>query len=160
MAIATSTIAIAAVLASVAAAGVGTYAAVQQGKAADAQGKYNQKIAQNNATSAMQQAKFEADRIKKRNRLLRGKQRANYLKSGIDLSGSAEDVMMDSAIEGALDVAAAQYAGATQSQAYSTRGKLAAIQGTNAKRGSYYQAAGTLLSGVGSAASESAPLFD
>lgn len=146
-----ATLAVAGIVLAAAGAGVGAYSAIEQGKQAEAAGKYNAKVQRNNAVTARNQANFEADRIRKRNRLVAGKQRANYLKSGIDLSGSAEDVILDSAIEGELDVAAAQYAGASAAQSQVARARLSEYEGRAAGRAGYVRAGGAILSGASSA---------
>lgn len=145
-----ATLAIAAIATAVISAGVGAYSAIQAGKQAEAVGKYNAKIQKNNAISARNNANYEADRIRKRNRLIAGKQRAAYLKSGIDLSGSAEDVLLDSEIEGELDVAAAQYAGESSANASLGRAKLSEFEGRAAGRAGYVRAGASILSGASS----------
>lgn len=148
MAVASTTIAIAAIAVAAASAGAGAYTAVSAGKAAEASGKYNAAVQRNNALMAQRSAKFQADRIRKRNLLLMGKQRASFLKSGVNVS---EDVILDSQIEGELDRMAAIYSGATTSQAYVAQAKLSEMEGRNARRAGTAGAVGSVLGGAGQA---------
>lgn len=159
MAIASSTVAIIAAVATAASAAAGAYTAVSAGNAAKASGKYNAAVARNNAQMAQQQAKYEADRIAKRNKLIAGKQRAAYAKSGVDLSNTVDDVMMDSSIEGELDRLAALYSGNVTATGLEARARLATAEGKNAQQGGYQRAAGSILGGAGSMASIYAPKF-
>lgn len=143
---AVTTLTIVALAAVAASAGVGAYSAVSAGQAAKATGKYNAAVARNNQLQARQAAQFQADRQRKRNLILQGRQRAAFTKSGVDIS---QDVINDSAIEGELDIMATLYAGATQAQAYASRGRLAQMEGANAARAGYFGAASSVLGGVG-----------
>lgn len=147
----TTTLLITALAVSAAAAAAGTYSSISQGKQAEAAGKYNAKVERNNALTATREAQFQADRIRKRNRLIAGKQRAAYVKSGIDLSGSAEDVMLDSATEGELDVLSRQYAGSSAATSFTARSRLFGSEAAAAGRAGYVGAAGALLGGAAKA---------
>jgi hypothetical protein len=138
----------------IAAAGTGVAVAgqIEQAEAAEKAGKYNQAVADNNALAAQQQAKFEADRISKRNRIILGRQKAAVAKAGILDTGSTLDVFFDSAVEGELDRMAAIYSGQVRSGYATTQGQLARMEAESQKRASYYRAGGTLLSGTGQAA--------
>lgn len=137
----------------VTAAGTGVAVAgqLEQADAAEKTGEYNKKVAENQALAESDKAAYEAARIRKRNLVLMGKQRAAFAKSGVNISGSALDVIYDSALEGQLDSMAAGYAGATAAGYYQSRGQLAGMEGRNAATASRYRAAGTLLTGAGSA---------
>lgn len=148
MAVTTTTLLVAGLAIAAAGAGVGAYSAVQAGEAQKDAAKYNAAVQKNNALTASQQAKYQADRIAKRNRIILGRQRAAYAKSGIDLSGSAEDVLMDSMIEGELDKRAALYAGATSAQSSLARAKLDEFEGRTAQRAGYTRAGASILGGA------------
>lgn len=153
MAFATATVlAIAAVAASVAGAGVAAYSAHEQGKAQEGAAKFNAAVQRNNAMAAQQQAQYEADRIRKRNTYLRGAQNAAIAKSGIDISGSASDVIYDSAMQGEMDALAALYTGKVRSNADESGAMLSRLSGENARTSSYYSMAGSILGGVSGAA--------
>lgn len=137
--------------ATVAGAGVAAYSSIEQGKAADEAGKYNQKVASNNAEAARQQAMFEADKVRKRNMLILGRQHAEAAKSGILDTGSMEDVFNDSAVQGELDAMVTNYGGAYKANYYASQGRLARYEGSAAQQASYYRAGGTLLTGAAQA---------
>lgn len=134
-------------------AGVGAYSAIQQGKAQEDAAKYSAAVDRNNATLASQKAQYEADRQRKRNLILKGKQQAAYAKSGVEITGSPEDVMFDSAIEGNLDILATRYAGDISARDYEGRARLQNLRGSQAATSSYFNAGSSILSGAGSAAS-------
>lgn len=52
---------------------------------------------------------YKAERLAERVRQVEGNQRANYAASGLALTGSAGDVIEDSATQGALDIAAIRW---------------------------------------------------
>jgi hypothetical protein len=157
MAVATTTlIAIAAVstAASLAATGVAVHGQIQQGKAQKQIADYNAKVARNNAIAARQQAQFEADRIRDKARRLAGSQRAAFSKSGIELSGSVNDVMFDSAIELELDALSAIYKGEVAGNNQTAQAEIFKMRGDAAKTGSQLAAAGTAIGGIGDAGSQ------
>lgn len=133
------------------------------GLAANAQGKYESKVAQRNAELASEQSRdalergqIEQQRLDREYSQTAGSQRAAMAANGVDLSyGSAEQVQQDTAMmrredRGALDrniynemrgldINAANY----RSQAQAAR-----MKGKNAMVGSMISATGTLLSGA------------
>lgn len=139
-------------LVAVALAGVGAYAAVQQGKAAEDAAEYNAKVAENNAQAAADQAAAEALQVRRVTRLRAGAQRAGYGKAGVDLSGSAEDVFFDTGAQGELEALSALYAGATQSGYYQSRAAGSRFEGRQARSAASLNAASTLIGGLGTAA--------
>jgi hypothetical protein len=154
MAWATATVlAVAAIAASAAGAGAAAYGQYQQGKAQESAAKFNAAVQQNNALASKQQAQYEADRIRKRNLHLRGAQNAAIAKSGIDVSGSASDVIYDSAMQGEMDALAALYTGKVRSNAEASGAMLSRLSGENARTSSYYSMAGSILGGASGAAS-------
>lgn len=134
----------------VAAAGtaVAVHGQIEQAEAAEKAGKYNEAVARNNAQAAADQARFESERIRKRNMVILGRQKAAIAKAGILDTGSTLDVFFDSAVEGELDRMAALYSGDLRSGFYTSQGQLARMEGDAQKRANYYRAGGTLLSGV------------
>lgn len=147
MADAAAAIAITAVVASVVSAGVGTYAAVASAQAQEDAAKFNADVARNQAISEQQKAAFEAQQIRRRNILRVGAQRAAYAKAGITIE-SGNDVIYDSAIQGELDVLAAQYGGNTAATYYRSKAKLEGMEAKNAARAGYIGAATALTSGA------------
>jgi len=146
--VATTTLVIAAIAIAAVGAGVGAYSAVQQGKAADDAAKYSADIERRNATVASQKSQYEAERLRKRNVLLRGKQQAAYAKSGVEITGTPEDVMYDSEIEGQLDLLATRYAGTIAASDAEARARLDIARGESARTSSYFSAGASILGGA------------
>ena len=160
------TIATIATAAAAAGAGISAYGQVQQGKAAKREADYSAATQDNNAITAGyaaiqegQNAQREADQIREHRLRTIGSQRTAAAHSGLTLSGSVLDVMSDTSIQSEQDIQLALYRG--QIGAYNQQGAatnfrnqatMTRMAGANAKRGAYFQAAGTLLSGIGQAA--------
>jgi hypothetical protein len=140
-------VAIIGLVVSAASAGVGAYSSIQQGEAADKASKFNANVAQNQAAETSMRAGFEAQQIRRKNLILSGDQRAAYAKSGVDISGSAVDVMNDSGVQGELSALASLWAGQNQSQKYLSQAKLDIFQGDQSRSSGYLSAGGTILSG-------------
>lgn len=152
--IATSTLAIVGVALAVVAAGVGTYSAISNAQAQKEAADFNEKIATNNAASANIQAAEEARRIRQRNLHLLATQRVAGAKAGIDISsGSFQDVVYDSSIQGEMDALSALYTGKVSAGSDLMRAKLFKMEGDNAVTQGYFNAGSAILSGAGSAVS-------
>lgn len=147
---------IAAIATSAISTGVGVYSAVQQGAAQKQAADYNAAVARNDALAAQHQAASESRQISRRNRLRAATRRARFAASGIELSGSAEDVMFDSAVQDELDRQNALYRGQLRSNRSLAEAELQEAAGRNARRTSYMNAAGTLLGGISQGLSISA----
>lgn len=106
----------------------------QNAAATQAQGLAQEQIARRQATAAIQQAQAEAAAIRNENARVGGTQRVNYLKSGVTLSGSAQDVMYDSSIEGELNALNAMYRGQTSYSYYRDEASYARSQGDTQAR--------------------------
>lgn len=133
-------------------AAVSAYAQIKQGEQAAAVGKYNARVAEQQATSARQAAAVEAENKRRQYDRILGTQRALYGRSGvIGSEGSPLLVMMQSEEEAALDVARVRYGGTAQAYGLEAEARLQRFQGRAAKRASYLKATGTMLSGVGQA---------
>lgn len=78
----------------------------------------NSKLAEQDAQQARESSEFVAGRLRERNRRLGGSQRSGFAKAGIQLKGTASDVMYDSAVQGELDVLIAQHAGKMQERSF------------------------------------------
>jgi hypothetical protein len=139
-------------LLSVAVAAVGTgysvHSGIEQGKMAEKAANFNAQVAENDALAAAQQAQYEADQVSRRNRIIMGKQRAAYAKSGVS-GGSMYDVMYESYMQGELDRMATLYTGAVASNRNRSQAQLSRLEGRNAKTTGYLRAGSALLSGAG-----------
>ncbi len=140
-----------------------TVSTIQQGRAAAAQGRTAQAIAERNALLAERQAEeervaaaAEALRQEREGKALKGRQRALFAKSGVELRGSPLSVIVETAEnleadrltilrEGAIR------AGTARAQAGIIRagGVAAKARGKAAKRASILTAVGTGLSTAG-----------
>jgi hypothetical protein len=152
--IATATALIVGVVAAVAATAVSVVSAQRQGQAAKEAGKFNAKVAANNAKAAEQAAAYEAAQIRRKNLLRLGSQRAIGAKSGValDSGGSLDDVIMDSSIQGELDAQAALYAGQVRATREKAAGQLSIFEGEQAESAANMQSAGAIIGGLGGVA--------
>lgn len=144
-----SALGVAAIASTVASTGLGVYSAVQSGAAQKDAAEFNAAVARNDAIAAQQQAASESRQLSRRNRLRAASRRARYAASGIELSGSAEDVMFDSAVQDELERQNALYRGELRAGRSKAEAGLQEAAGRNAVTSSYLSAGGTLLSGVG-----------
>lgn len=151
---ATSTVlAVLAIAATAASTGVAVAGAQAAASAQEKASKFNEAVAKNNAIAAQDQAAYEADRIRRRNKHLLGEQSALIGKSGVDLSGSASDLMYDTGVQGEMDRLAALYTGKVKSGADRSSADLARLQGSQAQGTADAATAGSVLSGLGAGAS-------
>lgn len=136
------------------AVGTGVAVAGQQEQAAaqEKAAEYNAAVAENNATAQKQAAQYEADKLRKRQLILMGKQKAAFAKSGVE-SGFG-DVFYDSALEGELDRLAVLYSGNVAAANQRAGAELYRAEGRNAKTSGMYRSAGTLLTGAGQMAGQ------
>jgi hypothetical protein len=152
--IGTTAMIVAAVVISAAAAAASATASIKSGQAQRAAANYNAAVAKNNATMARQQSEYDAQRIRDRNRRLAASQAAIYGKSGVDItSGSAADVIYDSAIQGEFDALAALYSGRTQAASQTSRAQLLQFEGQTASNAGTMSAIGASLQGASNATS-------
>lgn len=152
MAIATSTALAIAAGAALVGSGVSAYSAIQQGQTAKAMGRYNQKVAENEAIVRDQEARAAIQRQRNENRRLMAIQRGKIAKSGVAEAGSPLEAMAETA--GLLELGALEQSRAAEAEMRRLRsqGQAARWQGDLAGRAGYIQAGGNLLSGVASAA--------
>lgn len=141
-----------AIVTAVIAAAASATTAVMSAQAQQDSAKYNAAVARNQAETANQQAQFDAQQIRDKNRRLLGAQRAAYAASGVDTSsGSAQDVQSDSATRGELEALSAIYTGKTGATSAMARAKLDEYQGQSAMTLGYFSAGSSLLSGAAAA---------
>ncbi len=135
---------------------------IQQGKAAEAQGKFQQEIAARNAEEVRRQAEgqrqaaaeaaIESERQGKR---LKSRQRASFAKSGVELRGSPLSVLVETAQDIEADRLTILREGAIrasslegQADIITAQGRAASLRGTAAKRASVLSAVGQGASGL------------
>lgn len=146
---------------------VSAVGAVQQGRAAKKMANYNAqlatnnaKIQENNALASQRQAMVEADRKRRMGKILSGRIKSSVSKSGTTFDGSVQDILLDNAINVEIDALTELYKGTADSQNFRNsasdslaQASMSRMQGKAAQSSSYYQAAGSVLSGAGNAAS-------
>lgn len=125
--------------------------AIQQGTAAKNAGDFNAAILNQNAVTERQMAGEREEAQRRTARRVLGSQRAALAQSGIGLDGSAADVMQQSAANAELDALTTRYEGELRSRGMETQARLERYQGKAAKKASYFEAAGSILSGSGQA---------
>lgn len=160
-------LAAAAAVATIAAAAVSAYGAVQSGNAAKNQAEYQSAVDRNNQQTAEWQAKDALDRGAEAERQQRlkvqsalGSQRAAMAANGVDLtSGSPLDILGDTAMYGELDALTIRsnaereaYGYRAQSQNFGTSAQLTQMRGSAAQTAGAIGAGSTLLAGAGQAA--------
>jgi hypothetical protein len=139
--------------AALAAAAVGTYTAIEQGKQAKEQKDYQAAQAQADADGAASQAELEAGQIRKAAAKQRSTARAALADSGVSVDeGSAELIQSDIEQKGEEDALTTIYSGTTKARQLRAQAQGLTIAGDNAQSGSYFKAGASALSGFSSAA--------
>lgn len=118
----------------VAAAGAGTYVAVQSSKNAAKAAKYNQEIAEENMDIAAGQAAQNEDAQRRRARFFLAKQRAAQAETGLEFSGSQLDIYEQSATEAELDSLTVRYQGELERRGFAQDASMAAFEGGVARQ--------------------------
>ena len=126
---------------------VSAYSAYQQGKMQRDLNEYNAKIAENNKILADRQYAIDYRENEKRYRRLLGKQRVGYAKSGVTMEGSVIDVIEDSALANAWEVAKMKYNRDVKKAGYTASAAKSRFVGESAYYTGKMNAAGTLLTG-------------
>lgn len=142
-----------AIAAAVASTAVGTYAAYQQGQQQEEAGKYNAKVARNQAIQAQQAAGMRADILRDRAARIEATNITRAAHGGIvPTAGSPLFVMADNAQQAELDAQREQYAGEVAATGYKSQENLSLFGASNAAQAGYLRAGSTLLSGASSVA--------
>ena len=129
---------------------VSAYGQYQAGQAAKRAHEYNAQVAEQNAQIAKDQAAYEAERQKKRTRVMIARQRVGYGASGfVSNTGTALDTLRQTMQEGEMDRMAILYSGDVESVNMRAQAAAERMQGKAAAQAGKYAAAGTLLSGGG-----------
>ena len=150
----------------IAGAGVQAYGQYQQGKAAEAQGKVEQQILEQNAQLKEREAQAERERAQaesirfgKEGEALQATQRVGFAKGGVLASQDTPALLLE---QTAMELEADRLSileegylrgGFRESEARGLRfqGSAAKARGKNIKTASTFQAAGSLLTGFGTA---------
>lgn len=135
----------------IAAAAVGTYAAIKQSQAASDTADYNAKVSQQNAAAATQQG-LQAQQLQRQDAERKlGLMEANYGANGIDPgSGTATDVINDSISQSTLDNLNIKYNYQLKALGYQNTATLDSSAASNDTTAGYLSAAGAALGGASS----------
>lgn len=90
-------------------AGISSYGAWQEGQDAKKAAEYNASVARQESQMIEQSGALDASRQRKQVSKLVGRQKAAYGASGVELTGSVIDTMMDTAAEGEYDAKVIEY---------------------------------------------------
>jgi hypothetical protein len=121
--------------------------AISQGNAARASGDYNSALYAQNAEVTRQKAQMDENRARRLATQRAGANVAAVGASGIDLSGSALDVLESNAAQEELDALIIRWNGTTASQSLEAQGSLSRAQGRSAQRQGYIGAGASILLG-------------
>jgi hypothetical protein len=124
------------------------------------QGKYAEKVARNNAIAAEYQAQdaerrgqIEERQVRLRAAQLGGQQRSALAANGVQLgSGSALDVLSDTAMMGEADALTARHNAQMEAWGYRAQASNYRAEGAGARAAGTSNAVGSLLGGAGSVA--------
>lgn len=120
---------------------------MKQAAAMENAASFNKAASLQNAQLATQQAAEEERSYRVMARKQLGDMRANYAASGIELDGSAQDILEQSAATAEMDALRIKHGGQVKSAGYRNDAQLYGMQGQAARDQGYFSAAGTLLGG-------------
>jgi hypothetical protein len=115
--------------------------------------KFNAAMAERNAAIAQEQTRAELSSQRRRASKALGGMRADYGAAGVNIEGSALDVLEDSVVQSELERQNIGYQGALRRQGYQADANLNRARASNAMTSGYWKAASSLLTDSASAAS-------
>lgn len=130
---------------------VSAFGQISQGNTAAEGGRLQNQAYQAQAKSVETASAFEQLQERRKQELAAANARAQVGASGVALEGSPTEVLVANAGQGELDIQAIQFGSKVKSNQLLTQGKIAEWSGGKAKSASEIAAAGTLMSGIGSA---------
>jgi len=124
---------------------VGTIASASaQSQSYKAQAQFQER----QAMMEQQKGAYEGARLRDRNDRQLASMRGQYLSSGIALSGSAVDVLQDSATEASLDEQAVRYGAQVRADNLNWSAKMSRMNASNAMTGGVIGALGSVVNGM------------
>lgn len=144
--------AIIAAVATVAAAGVGAYAASESAASQSDAANFNKRVALNQATAADNQAKLDEETHRRQTKALEASQRAALGTTGVTDEGSPLLVMADTAREAERGAQLIRYGGSLATAGYQSQAGLQGAYASSYRRAGQIGAGVSLLSGVASLA--------
>ncbi len=132
-------------LAIIAAGGVlGAAGKIYEGQAAKKAAEYNAQVAKKNAVLTLRQAADEERQVKVQGRKVIGDMRANFAASGIQMEGSALDVLAESAANIEADVLNIRFTGQMKADSLMDEARMQRSAGNSAMNASYLGASSSL----------------
>lgn len=110
---------------------------------------YNAKVADQNAALARQQGEIEAQQLLRQGRKAVGSMRAAYGASGVSMSGSALDVLMDTEQQVTLDALTAKYNATLRAKGFDDQARLERRREKMAVATGLLKVGATVVGGVG-----------
>lgn len=132
--------------------GVSVYGQVTAASQARSIGKYNAKVAENQAKQVEMDAAESIRRKRKENKRLLATQRGRYAKAGVVMEGTPLELLAESAGNLELEVLDYNRQAQLEQQNLRAQGAMDRAMGSMQARGAYIGAGATLLSGAGQAA--------
>lgn len=132
-------------------AAVTALSSIRAGQAAEAQGEYVAAQNEVNAQQARSQASSMEDEQRLRARQIIGSQVAAGAESGVQLSGSASDLLRQSLFNAEADAQQIRYEGENRARGFIGQAAASRLEGRNARRQGNISAFGSLMSGAGRA---------
>jgi len=138
-------IAVGITVASTAASAIGS---AQEGEAKARASEYNQSIQNRQATAAIASAGETERRVRVGGKKALGGIRAAVSASGINMEGSAMDVLEESATNVEMDALTAKHEGAMKAWSYREGAALSGMEASNARTAGGFNAASSVLGGA------------
>lgn len=130
--------------------GFQVFSSIMQGQQQAAMHNYNASILNQNARIERQQADAREEAKRRETAMILGTQRAAFAQAGAGLDGSAADVMKQSATNAELDALTLRYEGDLRARGLKEQAKQEKYAAKTAITQSYFNTAGSILSGIGS----------
>lgn len=127
---------------------VSAVGSISQGQAAANAAEYNAQVAENNRIAARQQATFDEQRRREGLRRDLSSARVGAAKSGVDMAGSALDVMVRGAEDAELEALRIRYGGEVAQNAAAAEAGLSRAQAGASRMAGFFGAGSALLSGA------------
>jgi hypothetical protein len=129
-------------------AGVTAYGQRQAGKAREQAAKYNAKVAENQAIQEGMNARERARRLRMKHRRIKASQRVRTAKSGILATGSALEVMAETATNMEMELSDLRWQSDIKQADYQAQAGMSLWEGRQARRAGNIAAGASLLSGA------------
>lgn len=134
--------------------GLTAYGQYESGQAAKAISDYNAQQEEINAAAAARDANIQANQIRERNRQIEAKQYAAYAANGV-VADTGSPLLVEMNTHARLEMGAleAEREGGIEAAKDMQRAELDRIEGANTLMGAKYESTGSLIKGIGGAAS-------